>query len=753
MSVEFVPLKQFLTISKTQSTSTNIPSSTSQNFLSIESSTRNSETLREGGIQVYSSQNSVWHEEALAFRLVASAGQQTAGAVMAFFSRPQSAAVRIVKPNSEEEPPKPKQTPPPRKVNNSSTKQTADVPQPAPASPATRSIQRSAEPPVASPLAQAINAPAFVPPRSAPRPAEGSPSLTPQAAVFVPKTPAGIAIARNAAASPPPAESAQPFAAASPALQAEPENHQQENGQEPQMAAEHNGHQEYGYQTGYEDYNYQGTQDVTDSPYFDPNQLEYHPHGYEHDTSYFAHPPMFLRQPLNYLLYTPSMPPQLIRNTINTHFVPPSIDLRQILQEMSETTRGVAPAGLGLPEELQGYHTLVPLEQTGNVERRKLVNWHSTVYRAINATDGLPGQTTASCISAFAPIELWSQIQHPGVVAVKEAFTTKSFNDNSLVVVYAYHPNAKTLFEAHVKPKPQTQQQTVFYGRHHHRHQQQTQVLPEHTLWSYIVQIASAIKKVHERGQAVRMIDVSKILVTSQNRIRIGSCGIIDVLLYDTQQDASFLQQEDLLAFGRLIFILCTNNLSAANQQNMPKSIDAVKRLYSVDVQTLALYLCSKMHKSIEHVLEMVKGRILAEHDEALMATDRLEYELLGELENARLFRLVCKFGFINERPEFARDARWSETGDRYIIKLFRDYVFHQIDEHGNPVLDLGHVLTCLNKLDAGTDEKMMLVARDEQSCLVVSYKDVKTCIANAFDELMRATTASQTGKDPYSRA
>ena len=100
-------------------------------------------------------------------------------------------------------------------------------------------------------------------------------------------------------------------------------------------------------------------------------------------------------------------------------------------------------------------------------------------------------------------------------------------------------------------------------------------------------------------------------------------------------------------------------------------------------------------------------------------ATDRLENELLSELENARLARLLCKLGFINERPEwvaaflslvyqahcsyfyyrFARDPRWSETGDRYIIKLFRDFVFHQVDENGNPVVNLGHVLTCLNKV------------------------------------------------------
>jgi hypothetical protein len=32
---------------------------------------------------------------------------------------------------------------------------------------------------------------------------------------------------------------------------------------------------------------------------------------------------------------------------------------------------------------------------------------------------------------------------------------------------------------------------------------------------------------------------------------------------------------------------------------------------------------------------------------------DELESELMGELENARLVRLLCKFGFINERPEY----------------------------------------------------------------------------------------------------
>ena len=95
---------------------------------------------------------------------------------------------------------------------------------------------------------------------------------------------------------------------------------------------------------------------------------------------------------LNYLLYTPTVPPELTRNDAESHFVPSSTELRQILQEKSETIRGIAPVGMtGVPEVLQGYHTLVPLEPTGpGVERRKMGNWYSTVYRAIKGSDGMP---------------------------------------------------------------------------------------------------------------------------------------------------------------------------------------------------------------------------------------------------------------------------------------------------------------------------------------------------------------------------
>jgi hypothetical protein len=46
-------------------------------------------------------------------------------------------------------------------------------------------------------------------------------------------------------------------------------------------------------------------------------------------------------------------------------------------------------------------------------------------------------------------------------------------------------------------------------------------------------------------------------------------------------------------------------------------------------------------------------------------------------------------------------------SGDRYLLKLFRDFVLHQVRDDGTPMLDWGHVVECLNKLDAGAPEKV----------------------------------------------
>ena len=74
------------------------------------------------------------------------------------------------------------------------------------------------------------------------------------------------------------------------------------------------------------------------------------------------------------------------------------------------------------------------------------------------------------------------------------------------------------------------------------------------------------------------------------------------------------------------------------------------------------------------------------ELDLQMASGDGLHSHLQCEYENGRLLKLLIKMGFINERPEYEAAPKWGESGDRYVLKLFRDFVFHQCLEDGAPV-------------------------------------------------------------------
>ena len=50
------------------------------------------------------------------------------------------------------------------------------------------------------------------------------------------------------------------------------------------------------------------------------------------------------------------------------------------------------------------------------------------------------------------------------------------------------------------------------------------------------------------------------------------------------------------------------------------------------------------------------------------------------------------------------------------MLKLFRDYMFHQVMEDGRPFMDMAHVISCLNRLDAGIPDKVTVVLMDLDS-------------------------------------
>lgn len=477
--------------------------------------------------------------------------------------------------------------------------------------------------------------------------------------------------------------------------------------------------------------------------------------------NFYGHPPI-LHQHLLYHLYTVPLPhvsnlhPH--QKTVHSFFM--SDKLREELTERNEAiVRNVPTQDLHLPQQVHVYHSLFPLDEH-HERSNKTFGYSTKVYKVTCSLDAKPyvfrriEGFRLTNEAAMSVVESWRRIRHANIISIREAFTTKAFGDHSLVLVYDYHPCSITLLSKHFS----TQLATTFSGAaaatnvgvphrgrmasggHHNPDDEGTgsRGVSEKVLWSYVTQIASAIKTAHTAGLAIRTMEPSKILLTGKNRIRINCCGVFDLLNYDGGKSNPHYQQEDLLHFGQLILSIACSSLIAIH--NLPKSLDYMTRYYSPDLKNVVLYLLSKPTpmKTVDDVVAMIGPRILHGINSAQNQNDFLEAELSKELENGRLVRLLCKFGFINERPEFDMDPSWSETGDRYLLKLFRDYVFHQVDERGRPVLDMAHVLQCLNKLDAGVDERVMLVSRDEQSCLIVSYRELKKCAEEAWRDLFR---------------
>eukprot|EP01133_Synstelium_polycarpum_P011980 gene11980-13983_t len=380
-----------------------------------------------------------------------------------------------------------------------------------------------------------------------------------------------------------------------------------------------------------------------------------------------------------------------------------------------------------IPPLLNKYHSLYPLDnETAREKVGMMFGYPTSIYKAISTMDGYPYAIRRvegfrlSSEFALQAAESWRNVVHPSIVSLKEIFVSKEFGDNnSIFFTYEFHPGSETLESRYLAANGAS--------------------VSEPTLWSFVCQIVSALKTIHAAGLVCRVIHPSKILLTGRNRIRINGVGIFDVVNYETPRNLVQFQHEDLVLFGRLLVTLACKSTVAAANNNLNKSIEYISATYSKEFKNLVIALISKPvlnFPSIDDIVTMIAGRLLNETAHLHTYTDDLETELTKEIENGRLFRMLVKLGFVNERPTFDMDPRWSETGDRYLLKLFRDYVFHQVYDDGTPVIDFYHVVDTLNKLDSGVSEKILLMSRDEQSLLVVSYKDLKRCIENAFSEL-----------------
>ncbi|KAL4003096.1 hypothetical protein ACH3XW_6200 [Acanthocheilonema viteae] len=428
-----------------------------------------------------------------------------------------------------------------------------------------------------------------------------------------------------------------------------------------------------------------------------------------------------------------------------SYFTPPELKMELLQRQLAIQCRAEPSLYPDIPQNVEYFQNLVPLENVkfvgGHMERGIIGSHVTTVYKAINGRDGMPyclrriHNFRVNAMKQLSLADNWKKLMHVNVVQLRDVIQTRQFGDHSLLFAYDYHPLSETLKNRHLNNRLNGSSKlgpiaNLSGGG---------PVVQESLMWSYIVQLSSALRAIHSAGMAARTVDPSKIIVFDKTKVMLSSCGILDVINPGNDHTIQLHQQDDLNGLGRVLIALAMGSLHAIRRENISNSISIINQQCTTDLKniiTLLLQASTQRPHSINEVMPMIGARFYAQLEMTQMKNDLLENELSKELENGRLFRLLCKLNTITERAEFQMDMSWSETGDRYLLKLFRDYLFHQVTETGKPWIDMAHIVTSLNKLDAGVNEKIQLVSRDGENVLVVSYTDLRRCLENAFSEL-----------------
>lgn len=440
---------------------------------------------------------------------------------------------------------------------------------------------------------------------------------------------------------------------------------------------------------------------------------------------------------LNHHLYAPAPPPRLAmslsdhQTNVNDMFIPNN--LREELLKKNEATLQTLPL-LTLPDQVGDYHSLVPMDSTFT-QPSKVYDMPSYVYKATSNVNGVTyalrrldfnNQAQYSQDISLRPIMNWKKIRNPNVVKVYDAFTTVAFGtyEPVLSIVYDYYPLANTLQEQHITRK--------LGGK--------LEPITEDLLWSYLVQISNALIEIHSNKlSAGTSLLLSKILVTNKGRVRLGAVGVDDLLKSLEKVKFVLAQDRDYDLFKQTIFDLVKTTVPQIARQGSYETVISKLPHASTPYSEELIETLDAFSNLGEISLENFFSEYLALRSLKVLSgiedqADHMESQLTSEIENGRLFRLMAKLDLLVNLSE--KDK--ADNGSFYVIKLFQQFVFNSYDEYGKPVVDLSRILYNLNKLDAGVDEKILLISAEEDSCIIVSYKEVKNIIELTFRGVFR---------------
>jgi PAB-dependent poly(A)-specific ribonuclease subunit 3 len=336
----------------------------------------------------------------------------------------------------------------------------------------------------------------------------------------------------------------------------------------------------------------------------------------------------------------------------------------------------------------------------------------------------------ADCAAVY---ERFRHFRHPNLIPLLNITQSNEFvlGSNDIIFEYRQVKGAKSFVEHFFTPQDSMPVNVV-----------------EGVLWSIGCQLLCLLRAFHEVKTPLRGIHFSKLLwLESAERVLFSGVGLVDIVGPAPQSSFSDCAKGDVISVGVLLLQLASRNPLATerdlhelqNKFYTPGFVKLVRTMIegNIPVPQLCAALGERMAMEVGHQ----EGH-----------ADYFYGECAKEAHNGRLMKLLMKLNFVI--GSFQDTADWgNDANERFAIRMFHSYLFNQVDENNRVRLDWGHVYSCLNKLDCGSDELVHLISTDSNSTImVVAYRDLRNLLEQIFETLksqvdaLAATPPTMTG-------
>jgi PAB-dependent poly(A)-specific ribonuclease subunit 3 len=356
----------------------------------------------------------------------------------------------------------------------------------------------------------------------------------------------------------------------------------------------------------------------------------------------------------------------------------------------------------------------------------------SRVYKAVRLADGVafavrrvdnikvPVDVLRAVFSRWTAAGAVSS--HPNIVALRFCPTTQK-GERATLFAHDFVTGARNL------------QQLFFSGG------RSPPPITEGLLWRVTTDVLLALRAVHSAGLSMHGVSAERVLIAPDGRALLSGAGVLEALDHDSDWPIASLQASDLRGLGEALVQLICGARVATQPVNLAKSVQFVASRVSPRLVRLLHALLGATPPPAARLLEeLVAPQTPYLYESLLRRTEALEQLLMLEAGSGRMLRLMVKLMHVLDRPESETDRSWGASGDKAALAAMRDVIFHQVDDSGRPRLDPSHVVECLQKLDCGDPERVLLPARDGQSLMMADWGTLRGLLQESFMSLAQAT-------------